>query len=683
MKKLKMKSITPNSLETKGIKFRSIKTKLLISFSILIVAATLAVGVFAINISSTSLTKEVEESVQLIADDGAKIVDSRLQGFVDTLTMISSQEEMQTMDWSVQLPVMKKQLGFTEFIDIAVVTPDGVATYTDESVSELGDRDYVINALEGKPTISDVLISRVTGEPVIMVAVPIMKDDKVVGALIGRKDGNTLSDITNDTGYGAKGYSFMINTKGIIIAHPEKELVLSQMNPMEQSADFPEYKSFGKASLKIVEQKNGFIKYENPYGKNVYAGFTEVPNKDWIFVIVADEAEVLAPIQAMRNSVLIINTICIIIGVVLVLLMGNYITKPMVVMAKLSKKLAALDITENISPKYLKMDDENGTLAMAMQSIINSLRGIIGEITDSSLQVSSTAQELTATAEQSALAAEEVSRTVEEIAKGATDQASNTETGSFQAIKLGELIEKNREQLNNVGKASLRITETVNDGLKDVKRLSEISEENSTATKEIYEIILQTNESTVKISDASNVIATIADQTNLLALNASIEAARAGEAGKGFAVVASEIKKLAGQSATSTSYIDGIVRELQSNVAKAVESIERVNEISKEQTDSVLKTNKKYISIANAMDEAEVAFVNLNSSEVEMTTAKNEILDMLQTLSAIAEENAAGTEEASSAMVEQSASMEEIANSSEKLALLAGSLQEIIHRFKA
>jgi methyl-accepting chemotaxis protein len=662
---------------------KSIKTKLLISFSALIIVATLAVGIIAINISTASLTKEVQGSVQLIAEDGAKIVDSRLKAFSDTLTMIASQEEMKSMDWSKQLPIMKEQLGFTEFIDIAIVRPDGIATYTDESESELGDRDYVIKALEGNANISDVLISRVTGEPVIMVAVPVLKDGKVVGALIGRKDGNTLSDITNDTGYGVKGYGFMMNAKGVIIAHPEKELVLTQLNPLEQSAEFPEYAPFGEAAQKMIEQKNGFINYQNPQGKMVFAGYSEIPNKDWIFVIAADEAEVLTPIKTMTSSVFLINAICIVISVIVVLLLGNYITKPMVVIAKLSKKIAALDITEDIAPKYLKMNDENGTLAMAMQSIIDSLRGIIGELTDSSLQVSSTAQELTATAEQSSLAAEEVSRTVEEIAKGATDQASNTETGSFQAIKLGELIEKNREQLNNVGKTSTRITETVNDGLKDVKRLSEISEENSAATKEIYEIILQTNESTIKISEASNVIATIADQTNLLALNASIEAARAGEAGRGFAVVASEIKKLAGQSANSTSYIDGIVRELQDNVTKAVESIERVNEISKEQTDSVLNTNKKYTLISKAMNEAELAFVNLNSSEAEMTMAKNEILDMLQTLSAIAEENAAGTEEASSAMVEQSASMEEIATSSERLALLAGSLQEIIHRFKA
>jgi len=252
----------------------------------------------------------------------------------------------------------------------------------------------------------------------------------------------------------------------------------------------------------------------------------------------------------------------------------------------------------------------------------------------------------------------------------------------MESIKLGKIIEQNREHVYNMNKTTDKITGVVTDGLNEVSRLEQISKENSQATKEIYDIILKTNESTAQIGDASNVIASIADQTNLLALNASIEAARAGEAGKGFAVVASEIKKLAGQSAASTSYIDGVVRDLQTVVTKAVESITRVNEISKEQAASVLNTKGKYEAIMSAIEESGAVITLLNASEDEMTAAKNDIMDLLQTLSAIAEENAASTEEASSAMLEQSTSMEDIAQSSEKLAGLAINLQDIILRFK-
>ena len=91
----------------------------------------------------------------------------------------------------------------------------------------------------------------------------------------------------------------------------------------------------------------------------------------------------------------------------------------------------------------------------------------------------------------------------------------------------------------------------------------------------------------------------------------------------------------------------------------------------------------KYEAIMEAMEDAETAISSLNKSEDEMIKSKNDILDMLQTLSAIAEENAASTQEASSAMLEQGASMDGIAQSSEKLARLAESLQEIIMKFIA
>jgi methyl-accepting chemotaxis protein len=373
----------------------------------------------------------------------------------------------------------------------------------------------------------------------------------------------------------------------------------------------------------------------------------------------------------------------LVISLAIIYFIGDMITKPLVAMAKVSEKIAALDIRENIDSKFINLKNESGILARAMQSISDNLRNIIAEITDSSLLLSATAQETSATSEQSLQASDEISRTVEEIARGATDQAQNTEAGSAQALKLGEIIETNKNHMDNLNKSSSEVSVVIDDGLRDIKHLEDTTQENNLATQEVYTIILKTNESTLQIGEASSMIAAIAEQTNLLSLNASIEAARAGEAGKGFAVVASEIKKLAGQSASSTDHIDKIVRELQNNVSKAVESMERMNVISKEQSRSVTSTKDKYESISLAMSKSQTAVKLLNESASEMNKAKNEILDMLQTLSAIAEENAAGTQQASSAMEEQNASMDEIAKSSEKLAELASSLQEIILRFKA
>lgn len=660
---------------------KSIKTKLLLSFSVLIISVAILISFFATVTGSEMLSESAQNTVDLMAEDGAKLVKSRMETVIKELSVISQQNEIRSMSLNNQLVILNEAKGNSVFMDLAIVQKNGTATYTDGSEKDLSDRDYITKALAGEANISDVIISKVTGEAVIMVAVPIKNGDAVVGALIGRLNGTALSDVTNDTGYGEKGYAYMLNNSGQVIAHPNSDMVMNQVNPIVEAETQPSYQSLSKAIQVMLEKRNGFIDYQFE-GKSIYSGYAEVPGTDWIIVVTANKDEVLSDIPALQGKMILILVIGLVYSLIIVYLIGNTITKPMIAVTKLSKKIADLDVSENVPAKYLRWKDENGILANAMQSIMDNLRSIIGEITDASLQVSSTAQELTATAEQSAMSAEEVSRTVEEIAKGASEQASNTETGSNEAIKLGELIEQSRNHMHNMNMASNKVTEVVNGGLKEIDHLTGISEESASATKEIYDIILKTNESTEQIGEASNVISAIAEQTNLLALNASIEAARAGEAGKGFAVVADEIKKLAGQSAKSTEYIDGIISELKAVVDRAVEAMERVNEISKEQFDSVISTKQKYELIMDAMEETNTAVTQLNDSEEEMGVSKNQILDMLQTLSAIAEENAASTEEASSAMVEQSASMEEIAKSSERLALLASSLQEIIMKFK-
>lgn len=665
---------------------KSIKLRLLINFSFLIIGVGLVLGFISINTGKDLLVRDAEKTVSLLAKEGTKTLESRTGSMIASLNILAMQKEIVSMDLEKQLEILKEYLGTMDMLDLAIVQPDGTAHYTDGSESQLGDRDYVIKAFQGQPSISDVLISRVTNEPVIMAAVPIKENDQVVGVLIGRKDGNALSALIQDAGYGTKGYAYILNKDGTYMAHKNKDLVLGQVNPVILMNDDSKYITMGRAVKKIIELAKGIIEYEdlddNSKKEALYAGFEEVEGTNWIYVVTANQNEVLAAVPKLQNTIVITLALCLLLGLGVIYILGYYITKPMITMAKLSQKISSLDITENVSPNFLRRKDESGILANAMQAIMDNLRKIISEVTDSSTEVASTAEELTASAEQSAMTAEEVSRNVEEIAKGASDQAASTETGSVQAMKLGDLIDQNRGQVENLNKTSNKVINVVNDGLLDVERLSEITQVNDAATKEIYDIISKTKESAEQISEASNVIAAISEQTNLLALNASIEAARAGEAGKGFSVVASEIKKLAGQSAESTKYIDEIIGNLQGIVTKAVESIERVREITTEQSNSVSNTKVKYISISEEMKETMLAVEQLNRSEEEMALAKNEILNMLQNLSAIAEENAAGTEEASSSMVEQSATMEEIARSSERLTQLSGSLQEIIMRFK-
>jgi chromosome segregation ATPase len=253
---------------------------------------------------------------------------------------------------------------------------------------------------------------------------------------------------------------------------------------------------------------------------------------------------------------------------------------------------------------------------------------------------------------------------------------------SEKANRLGEVIEKDQTFLEEMNVASTGVRNVVDTGMKDIEYLLIKTEENNQAGREIHAVIIKTDESSQKIGQASGVIASIAEQTNLLALNAAIEAARAGEAGRGFSVVAEEIRRLAEQSAASTKEIDNTVNELLTNSKEAVRTISNMISVINEQAESVKRNKENYIAIKEAIQNTLNTVEHLNGSGKEMQKMKNEIMDTLQNLSAIAEENSASTQEVTASMEEQTASVEEVANSSEELAKLAENLQTIISKFK-
>nr|WP_243158850.1 methyl-accepting chemotaxis protein [Clostridium cochlearium] len=248
--------------------------------------------------------------------------------------------------------------------------------------------------------------------------------------------------------------------------------------------------------------------------------------------------------------------------------------------------------------------------------------------------------------------------------------------------ELGYLLEVEQKYLEELNIFADKVVDLKNEGISTVKYLVQNSKENNEIANEVNEVIISSNESAKHIQEASEMIQSIAEQTNLLALNAAIESARAGEAGKGFAVVADEIRKLAEDSNKFTAEIKEIVTVLTSKTENAVLNMKKVEEIVNNQDKLVEKTEGQFNGIADSIEKAKETIENLNVFSKKMEDKKNQMLELVQNLSAIAEENAAGTEQASASVQEQAASVEEIAGSSQNLAELAQKLNELIMKFQ-
>ncbi len=660
---------------------KSIKTKLIVSCSLLVLSVAVIVGAVAIGIGYQSIRAESEHSLELLSAESAKLVESRMEAVISTLSMISMKKEIIAMGWEVNVNTLKEELIKTDFLDIGFVLPNGYTYYTDGTVRLMSDRTYVEAALKGDSEISDVILSRVTRKPEIEVAVPVLKDKEVVGALIGRMEADSLSNITKDIGYGEQGYSFMINKEGTIIAHPNADEVVKRFNPIKKGKEDPALTSLANAYQKILDKQNGVVRYETQEDKLISA-FTPIEGTDWIFIITADQNEILEAIPRMVRITLTILVFTLLLSFGVVILLDNSLTTPLLSITKQSKRIGELDIRVDIPEIYRNQPDEIGILARTFQILTENLRGIITELNVSAIQVTGTAQELTEASGQTAEVTEEISLTLEEIARSAYEQAKKTEAGLSQATILEEKMEINHKQMLKLNETTDAVIQLVQAGLKEIERLSFITNENALATQNICNVVMEMKKSSEQIGEASRFISDIARETNLLALNAAIEAARAGERGRGFAVVASEIQRLADQSAKSTSYIDGIIAGLKLNIEQSVQSMNRITKTSEDQHKSVSETIKKYQDISEAMSQSETVVDKLNESEEEMQKANNEIKSMLTALATIAEQNAAGTQQSVATMEEQATSMQIIANVTERLKVLADSLRTTVNRFQ-
>jgi methyl-accepting chemotaxis protein len=652
---------------------------------LLIIFISITLGLTAVTFSSRIVIKTAEEAMLEYSDEVADQITALMDIRLAVLNEISLRENMNGMEWEKQKISLMKDIERLGYQDMAVVLTDGTARFvlSGETV-QLDDREYVQKALNGDDNVSDVVISKITGEPIFIDAVPIKSNGVVMGALIGTRDGTSLSELTDQLGFGENGYAFIIGFDSTMYAHPKREYVLEQRNPYKDIEDDGELKAFGLALKELGVGNAGLANYELS-GINRITAMTPIHNTNWTLGIGNYEDDFLSGTVELRNVMVIISGMVIIIGVIGALIIGSYISKPIKYLSGYVDRLARYDLTKEGDQsiiKYSKRSDEIGVIAVSLIAMRDNFIELVKQILDTSGQVAATSEELTSTSQQVAIAADEVARAVEEMAVGATDQAKETENGATSVNQLSDLIIQDLHFIKELNSAANQVNKFKDEGMEVLSDLVNKTKASEKATSDIHDVIFETSQSATKIENASQMIKNIASQTNLLALNAAIEAARAGEAGRGFAVVADEIRKLAEQSNSFTDEIVFIIQELSGKTEQSVVTIKEVEGIISSQAKSVDSTNEKFEGISTAIEGMKTVMEGLNNASQEMAIKKDDIVSIIESLSAISEENAASTEQTAASVEEQTAAIQEIAEASEELAILAESMQKVVSKFE-
>ncbi|MDI9496750.1 MAG: methyl-accepting chemotaxis protein [Bacillota bacterium] len=661
---------------------KSIKTKLILYFSILIIVIASTLGIIIVKTVSNTVVSDAEDTLGLLVEEGRKLVESRVENQIRMAELAAAQEGLFEMDWTIQQPILIKEVEKSDFLSMAIVYPEDGTTYDYSGiVINLGDREYVQKAFKGEPAISEISVARGTGELSMMYAVPMKKDGEIIGVLVARASADFLSTATDDMGYGKDGYAFLINSKGTTIAHPNRDLVLEQFNPIEAAETEESYKPVARLIEKMLAEQKGVSTYSYE-GRNLYCAFAPIKNTDWILTITANEEEILQSLPTLQRNIILPTIVILLISIVFAYIIGNSTTKPLVSLAAFAEKIADLNVKDNVPDKLINRKDEIGSLAKTFKVVTDNLRDFIIKISDTSQQLASSSEELSAISNQSANSADEVARTIEEISNCATEQARETENGVNKTEELKRIIEEELNDMEEINTVMERLILLKDEGVDIIKDLMDKTKQSDDAIETIYSSTVETNESSKKIGEASKLIESIAAQTNLLALNSAIEAARAGEAGKGFAVVAVEIRNLAEQSTKAVHEINSMLEKLQEKSQKAVHIMQAILTVIKEQVQSVHATGAKFQNISEEVEGVKTIINKSMFLVKEMDKQKTELSGIMHSLAAIAQENAASSEEVASNVKEQTESMAEINNATNDLARLAEELRDSVTKFE-
>lgn len=386
----------------------------------------------------------------------------------------------------------------------------------------------------------------------------------------------------------------------------------------------------------------------------------------------------------VRTVTIVSLTVGIIALVLLALLMNFLVVLPLKKTVAEIHRIARYDLTEGDMANVRSMTtrkDEIGSISRNIVLMFDNLRSIVRQIEQSSTMVSGNAGTLADQTRQLKRSSDEISATMNDLSNAAMSQAGDTTTSANEVAKLDGLIVRNLSDTENLRHNADEMDQVKNSGLAAIKDLIEKTARSRESIAIVRTAMQQNNEQAQKIEATSQKINDIADQTNLLSLNAAIEAARAGDAGRGFAVVAEEIRGLAEETNSLTGEIGTIIQELLQKTADATQNMESMEKIFEEQERSVGETKENFIQIEQCLGSVQSSVNTLYESGNDMTGSKEIIVQMIEGISAVSQENAAGSEEVLAAVETQDSVITEITGMTQNLSAVAEELMEQAHKF--
>jgi len=312
-------------------------------------------------------------------------------------------------------------------------------------------------------------------------------------------------------------------------------------------------------------------------------------------------------INAISSDIFYMLSVKILPAVLIFIIILIYVAKVALKPAQTISKIVAGD-SRNLKKHIDVLDkDELGVISISFNHFIDEIRSLVINIKDSGTQNHAQVEELLITSEEMQKHILKMTEAID-ISVGSSHTVREVLESSNKDTQLTKLnIIKAQGSLNEVESDISIMRDTVENGMEQEIAIVERLDSLSSQIESMREVVSSIND--------------IADQTNLLALNAAIEAARAGEHGRGFAVVADEVRKLAEKTQSSLNEINTVISLFVESIATTSSEMNAKKQDYEKLVEISVEVSKKTSDVSNVMDET-VSMSEISSTVMEDLSKK-------------------------------------------------------------